>query len=353
MLITLFVSIFAANICLAGSPTKQVIVAVGKDNTPQINRDESRLEDQKNADRNTGFSLSHDEKQWLESHPVVRLGIDPVWPPFEFYSKTHGYSGLASEYIKKIEKQLNISLQPQADLTWPEAMDKGRAKEIDLFPCITPSPKRAQFLNFTKPYLSFPMVIAAGTNFPFISGLKDLKGKTVEVVDGYVSQEILKKDFPELNLSPVESVTEGLKRISENRTDVFVGNLASITYCAKQTGLTNIKISAVTPYKFELSMGVRKDWPQLVSILDKILMNMPESEKDRIRDNWIRMQFEHQTNRTLLWQWILGITLVSCTILGIILFSKNKLKKRWPKENGWNARSKDCPKLWSKARFVC
>ncbi len=327
MLIILFVSIFAANICLAGSPTNQVIVAVGTDSIPQINRDGSGLEDQENADRNTGFSLSHDEKQWLKSHPIVRLGIDPVWPPFEFYSKTYGYSGMASEYIKKIEKQLTISLQPQAGLTWPEAMDKGRSKEIDLFPCITPSPKRAQFLNFTTPYLSFPMVIAAGTNFPFISGLKDLKDKTIAVVNGYVSQEILKKDFPELKLSPVESVTEGLKRISENRADVFVGNLASITYCAKQTGLTNIKISAVTPYKFELSMGVRKDWPQLVSILDKILTNMPESEKNRIRDNWIRMQFEHQTNWTLLWQWILGITLLSCIILGIILFSKNKLKK--------------------------
>jgi len=285
------------------------------------------MEAPEDADWKIQSSFSHDEKQWLESHPVVRLGIDPAWPPFEFYSKEAGYSGLASEYIKNFEKRLNISLQPQTGLTWQQALGKGRQKEIDLFPCITPSPKRAQFLNFTKPYLSFPMVIAAGTNFPFISGLEDLEGKTIAVVDGYVSQEILKKNFQNLTLSPVESVTEGLKRVSQNRADVFVGNLASITYCAKQTGLVNIKISAVTPYKFELSMGVRKDWPQLVSILDKILANMPESEKNRIRDEWVRMQFEHKINWTLLWKWILGMTLVSCTILGIILFSNNKLKK--------------------------
>jgi len=285
------------------------------------------MEDLKNADQETLLLLSHNEKKWLKAHQAVRLGIDPAWPPFEFYTKEHGYSGLASEYIKKIEKRLNIAMQPQTGLTWQQALDKGRQKEIDLFPCITPSPKRAQFLNFTKPYLSFPMVIAAGTNFPFISGLEDLEGKTIAVVAGYVSQEILQKDFRNLKLSPVDSVTEGLERISQDTADVFVGNLASITYCTRQTGLTNIKISAVTPYKFELAMGGRKDWPQLVSILDKVIANMPQSEKNKIRDDWVRMQFEHKINWTLLWKWILGMTLVSCTILGIILFSNNKLKK--------------------------
>ncbi|WP_320042434.1 transporter substrate-binding domain-containing protein [uncultured Desulfobacter sp.] len=285
------------------------------------------MEDLEDADRETMLLLTHDEKEWLKSHPAISLGIDPAWPPFEFYSQEHGYSGLAAEYINKIENQLNISLQPQIGLTWQQVMDKGRQKEIDLFPCIAPSHKRAQFLNFTNPYLTFPMVIAAETNFPFISGLQDLEGKTIAVAQGYISHEILQKDFPTLKLSPVESVAEGLKRISQNRADVFVGNLASITYSSKQTGLTNIKISAVTPYNFELSMGIRKDWPQLVSILNKILTNMPESEKNKIRDDWVRMQFEHQTNWTLLWKWIFGMTLVSGTILGIILFSNNKLKK--------------------------
>ncbi|MCG8550366.1 MAG: transporter substrate-binding domain-containing protein, partial [Desulfobacterales bacterium] len=307
------------------SSVNKAIENISQESHPLINL--HWMEELEDAEQETMRLLTHDEKEWLRSHPAVRLGIDPAWPPFEFYSREHGYSGVAAEYINKIKNRLNISLEPQIGLTWQQVMERGRQKEIDLFPCIAPSPKRSQFLNFTNPYLSFPMVIAAETNFPFISGLEDLKGKTVAVAQGYISHEILQKDFPTLTLLPVESVAEGLKRISQNRADVFVGNLASITYSSKQTGLTNIKISAVTPYKFDLSMGVRKDWPQLVSILDKLLTNMPQSEKNRIRDDWVRMQFEHQTNWTLLWKWILGMTLVSGTILGIILFSNNKLKK--------------------------
>ena len=42
------------------------------------------------------------------------------------------------------------------------------------------------------------------------------------------------------------------------------------------------------------------------------------------------MQFEHKTNWAILWKWIIGMTLVSSTILGIILFSNNNLKRRKP-----------------------
>ena len=272
------------------------------------------------------FLLSPAEKAWLKSHPDIRLGTDPTWPPFEFHSRKNGYSGLSSEYIKRINKLLNVSMSPQSGLTWSQALDMGKKTELDLFPCITPSPERRKFLEFTKPYLSFPMVVAARSDFPFISGLNDLEKKQVAVVKGYISQEILENEIPELTLKIVESVNDGLKQVSQGRADVFVGNLASITYASRELGLTNIKISAVSPYKFELSMGVRKDWPELVSILDKTLSAIPESEKNTIRNSWISMQFEHRINWGLLWKWIIGMTLVSGTILGIILFSNNKLK---------------------------
>ncbi len=285
------------------------------------------MEDSGDMEQEVMFLLSPREKAWLKAHPEIRLGIDPAWPPFEFFSRKYGYSGLASEYIRQIGKRLNITMTPQTGQTWPEALDMGKNRAVDLFPCIVPSPGRKQFLEFTKPYLSFPMVVAARASFPFISGLNELEGKKVVVVKGYVSHEILEKEFPRLELETVESVNHGLKLVSQGRADVFVGNLASITYSSKKMGLTNIKISAVTPYLFELSMGVRKDWPQLVSILDKTLNTMPEAEKNKIRDAWISMQFEHRINWSLLWKWILGMTLVSGTILGVILFSNNKLKK--------------------------
>ncbi len=279
------------------------------------------------TEHETDDFLSSKEKEWLKAHPDIRLGIDPAWPPFEFFSKEDEYSGLSSEYVKRINKKLGLSMAPLKGLTWSRAIGMGKDRQIDIFPCISPSLDRAKFLSFTKPYLSFPMVVAARTDFPFIGGLDELGKMQVAVVKDYVSHEILRNRYEYLKLTPTESVDEGLIQVSQGHADVFVGNLASITYCTKKLGLTNIKISAVTPYKFNLSIGVRRDWPELVGILDKALESIPESEKDQIRNSWISMQFEHRIDWDLLFRWILGMTLVSGTILGIILFSNSKLKK--------------------------
>ena len=272
------------------------------------------------------LQLTKAERAWLDTHPDIRLGVDPDWPPFEFISKTKGYSGLASEYIRRMADKLGISAKVHQGLTWSQALEKGSQGEIDLFPCITPSPERARFLNFTRPYLTFPMVIAARTDFAFISSLEALNGRRVAVVKNYFSHEKLASEHKALTLLPTDSVAEGLNLVSQGKADAFAGNLAAITYYAKQMGLTNIKIAAVTPYAFDLCMGVRKDWPQMVAILNKALDAMPETEKNDIRNSWIAMQFDHGMNWALLWKWIAGMTLVSGTILGIILYSNRKLK---------------------------
>ena len=31
--------------------------------------------------------LTEAERQWLEEHPVIKMGPDPNWPPFEFFDE--------------------------------------------------------------------------------------------------------------------------------------------------------------------------------------------------------------------------------------------------------------------------
>ena len=76
-------------------------------------------------------------------------------------------------------------------------------------------------------------------------------------------------------------------------------------------GLTNLKIAAITPYTFSLSIGVRKDWPELVAILDKALASMPEKERNRIRDSFIAMRFEHGVDWVRFWRWMIAVVSVS------------------------------------------
>lgn len=264
----------------------------------------------------TSVVLSETEKAWLAEHKSIRLGIDPAWPPFEFLDPKRVYSGIASDYVRLLNNRLEINMEPVQGLSWPQVMDKARAGEIDVIPCAVETQRRSKFLSFTKPYLNFPMVILTREDAPFINGVQDFADQRVGVVKGYVTQELLERDFPHRFFYLASSVDEALKAVSKGRIDAFVGNLASITYASRKLGLTNLKTAATTPYRYELAFSVRKDWPEMVTILDKSLAAISDPEKTEIHNRWINVRFE----RLMDWKLILPIAGGIIIVSGFILF---------------------------------
>jgi len=144
------------------------------------------------------FVLTSKQKKWLSKHPKLRLGVDPAWPPFEFIDKNGNYAGIGSGFIKAISDRLNIKMTPMPGLTWSQVIEKAKAGEIDVLPAVIRTPDRDKYLNFTKPYLSFPIVTATNKNTPFIGSIKDLEGYRVGVVKDYYTEDILRNDHPYL-----------------------------------------------------------------------------------------------------------------------------------------------------------
>ena len=273
------------------------------------------------------IQLTSGEKDWLAEHKDIRLGVDPAWPPFEFFDTTKVYSGIASDYVRRLNENLKINMTPVPNLSWPEVMNKARAGEIDVLPCVAKTPERSKFLLFSEPYISFPMVILTREDAPFVNGVQDFGNGKVAVVKGYVTQELLQRDFPERDFYLAEDIDEALRAVSKGKIDAFVGNLASITYTTQKLGLTNLKVATTTPYKYELAFAVRKDWPELVNILNKNIYSIPHLERSTIQNRWINVRFERKTNWTLLLEVVVGILLVGGIILVIILRWNRKLSK--------------------------
>ncbi|NIW44119.1 MAG: transporter substrate-binding domain-containing protein, partial [Gammaproteobacteria bacterium] len=144
--------------------------------------------------------LSDTEKRWLAKNKDLRLGIDPAWPPFEFIDTNGNYAGIGSGFIEAISDRLNIKMTPIPGLTWSQVIEKAKAGEIDVLPVVTRSSKRDKYLNFTKPYLSFPVVTAVNKKTPFIGSIEDLEGYRVGVVKDYYTEDILRNDHPYLKL---------------------------------------------------------------------------------------------------------------------------------------------------------
>ncbi len=273
------------------------------------------------------MALTPKERAWLEQHRKLRLGVDPNWPPFEFINPDKSYAGMASDYMRLLSAKLGVEMELVHGQSWPQTLEAAQAGRVDLLACVSQTPQREKYLNFTKPYLKFPMVIATRTDAPFITGLEDLAGKAVVVGRGHASEELLAANHPGIELRPMEDLKRGLLAVSQGSAYAFVGDLASITHFSQEAGLTNLKIAASTPYSFDLGLGVRKDWPELTGILEKALDDISPSQKSRIHNSWVFMRFEHGVDWDYVWRLLAGVVGVSLAVMAMFIYWNRRLQR--------------------------
>jgi polar amino acid transport system substrate-binding protein len=261
------------------------------------------------------LELTADEQQWLKAHSQISIGIDPHWEPIEFLDKHRTYKGISADFLSRIGAMLNVNFILKSSDNWSQVMTDAQQHEIDLLPAITPSEERAQYLNFTQPYLHFPFMIFTRRDAPLVTSINDLTDLVVAVEEDYITIEYLTRDHPELQLKLFSTTTEALKAVASNEVDAYIGNLTLGSYLIDKMGFGNLKVAAPTPYFSDLAIGIRKDWPVLHSIMDKALEAIDETERRNIRQNSLAIRYDVEVDYTLLWQVLAGAIIILLLIL--------------------------------------
>lgn len=236
--------------------------------------------------------LNQDERAWLDSHPLIRLAPDPDFPPIEYLDKNGEYQGIAADYTRLVEKKLGISIKIEKLETWDEVLAAAEARRIDMFGAASPSPQRREYMNFTTPHIELPGVIIVRNDVDAGLSLESLQGKRVAVISGYVWQDLITNDYPELDLHLVPDMRAGLEAVSFGRVDAMVANLATATHAMQQMGVTNLRVAGETGYFGRYAFGIRSDWPELALILQKAIDNISPDEHKAIFQRWIGFEKE-------------------------------------------------------------
>jgi ABC-type amino acid transport substrate-binding protein/CheY-like chemotaxis protein len=271
--------------------------------------------------------LTNQERQFLENHKTLRVGIDPAYPPFEWIDSQGKHQGISADFLKRLGQKLGVIFDVVPSLSWPQVLEGAREKTVDVVACVSETPDRREFLWFTESYLSFPIVIITRTDTPFISGLKDLNGKIVSVVKGYAPQQSMEKQYPAIRLSLVDTPLASLEEVSTGSSYACVENLAVAVHLMQKHNIGNLKVAAPAEgiASTTFSMGIRKDWPELASILNKALHSIPPDEQSTISGKWLSIRFEHVVD----WQRVVRIVgmvcLVSAAVFFIFLYWNRKL----------------------------
>ena len=242
----------------------------------------------------TGLKLTREETAWLKSKESIRIGGPRAFPPFHYFDDQGHLKGISADYIFAIMNKLGVKLEVQKNLSWPEVLDKAKSGKIDLISCIAKTVDRQVYLNFSTQYLSFPLVILSRKDAPFIGGIEDLHGKKLAVIQKNAIPVWLNRDNIKFEQYYVESPLNKIEAISLGKADAGIENLAAASYLIQNHGLTNVKIAAPTPYgNYNLHMAVRKDLPELLGILNKVIVLITPEQHLQIRSKWLSVKYEY------------------------------------------------------------
>ena len=162
-------------------------------------------------------------------------------------------------------------------------------------------------------------------DFRYVEGLDALRDGRVAVVKGCIAEEYLKRDYPDLKIITYDNILDVLKAVSSGEVDATVEVMALVEYARLKQGIANLKVAALTSYSYEICIAVRKDWPELVGILNKKLAKISEREKSLMLDKWMQFRVERQVDWSLMLSYGLGLICVAVTIISIFVYANRKL----------------------------
>ena len=230
--------------------------------------------------------LTPEEQAWVADHPIVRLSADPAWPPMSEVVNNQ-LTGIDADFLVLISERTGLKFQFVPTRSWADTWKAAADRQVDVISGVARTPERAEVLNFTRPYLSFPVAIITRKDGPFLASLENLDNFRVAAPRDYVTTLRLQKMHPDTDFVFTDNTEDALIAVADGRADVLADNIAVAAYHIHRKGLENLKISGVADYEFSLCFGVRKDWPVLADILQKAVASVTSLEREAICSQWI------------------------------------------------------------------
>ncbi|MCH8499133.1 MAG: transporter substrate-binding domain-containing protein [Marinobacter sp.] len=257
----------------------------------------------------TRLTLSDAEQAFLDSRQRrLTLCVDPAWMPLEAIDKRGNHIGISADFFRLFADRLDVTFEVFPARTWPEVMTAVRAYQCDILPLAMRTPERLRFLNFTSPYYEVPNVVLARTEAPFVQGMTDLNQQRVGVVTDYAFAELLRTQHPGIQFVDVAHELDGLRRVQQGELYGFVSSLATASHAIQEHGLADLKVIGRIPADWSLSIATRNDHPELLSIAQKLVDSISETERRVIETRWRGIQLEERMDYRLLWQVLIAVT---------------------------------------------
>lgn len=273
------------------------------------------------------FSLTEEERAWLESHRDLRLGMWIDSPPIMFRGADGEMQGLVPAFSDIVVKKLGLKPRYVRASDFMSTWELAKAGEVDVVSAVTAGPERSSEMHMSEPYLYLPVVVITRLDYPVISGLSSLEGKRIAVVRGHVPHLRIPNDYEKIDVIPVPGVGQGVQMVLAKQVSALVASKVTVDHYTRQYDIKGIRTASITEYSYRVSFGIRKDWPELLPLINRALASISEEERTNINNYWTVLRDSDWIDRPYLLRVVGSIVFVAMLLVGLFVFWNRKLAK--------------------------
>lgn len=265
--------------------------------------------------------------------PVIRIGADHNYPPYEFLDEEGQPAGYNVEMTYAIAELMGFDVEIVMT-DWQSALQGLYSGQFDALQGIAWSEERAQSILFSPPHSIVNQSIFARKDSPAITTIDQLAGKEVIVQRASIMHEYLLEHQIQAQIIPVATHAGALRLLASGKHDyALVANLPSL-YLSKEMGLSNISpiLSPVSGQR--LGYGALPAKEELISRFSEGLAILKNTGRQQvIYDKWLGTL--EQPN--LIWKQIgqvaAAATAILLLVVGIIMVWNTLLRKEVEKRS--------------------
>ncbi|TLP34691.1 transporter substrate-binding domain-containing protein [Arcobacter arenosus] len=270
--------------------------------------------------------FSREEKNYLENKNAINMCVDPDWMPYEKI-ENHKHVGIVADYMKGFQEKIGVPLKLVETKNWSQSLEYVKNRKCDILALVMDTPKRREYMNFTKPYITTPLVLVTKRTVAFISDLKTLKNKKIGIQKDFAYNDIIRENYPNIQVIDQKHLRDGLKKVERGELFGQVTTHLNVAYAFQEEFYGSLQISGKFDDEWKLSVGVRNDDPVLLSIFEKLVSSISDETTQKIMNHWVSIKFEKVFDYQLFWKILVFFVFVLSVILYTYFLQRKYIRK--------------------------
>lgn len=268
------------------------------------------------------IQFSKEELKYIQNNKVIDVCVNYSLFPLDGIVDGK-MTGIMADIFADISKNTSLTFHPVASISELELQKNIQENKCELLSIVATNNKNYPTLNYSKVLSTTTFAVLSKLDKSFVSDVKQLKGKILLVQKKSV-RDYLKHLYPFLSIEVEFDKNKIVKRVLNNSVYAIVTINEQADYFIDKYGYGKLKINAFLAKNHPIkgSIGIQKNNPILLSIINKSLKRISKDKINKIENSWRITRYQKNVDYSLVFKVIATMSL----ILLVMIYYHKKLK---------------------------